>query len=310
MMPRTLAALFACLALLVGFATTQAHAAAQAVSIDIPNLRCIQTRTPGEGKSDEVYLLVHGVVKGKAANSNIPAKGTLKATPKIMPINEKKNAQNLWKGELADGEFAFFTVTLMQANADGKGASKAFTDAVAGALNAVEARGKKTLTAAEYKSLAKDTQKGLHKLVVGVKKLTGRDTKTDHFGGMFSILVWNNGGEVQKRVDPVGLTFGEHYGIDVKTYTKLKYTLDNVLYQDSNGEWYAYQLGPVSDDELTLRPKCLEVEMIDSASGKVRNVHDYLFDVQVKVKGEAQLWELAGEVPGETIVHDYWNWAE
>jgi hypothetical protein len=312
-MTRRFTSLFMAFAALAAFGLASAPrtAGAEEVSIEVPNLRCIQTFTIGENKTDDVYFLVNGVAQGKAFDNRIPDKGTLKAAAKMMPISAKKNPQTLWKGDLADGEFAFVTVSLFQVNPDAKNPIKPYTDALVKALAGVEARSKKTLASKdEFKALAVDTHKAQKNLVVGIKKLLSRELGTDHYGGLFNILVWNHGGQIMKRLDPVGLTFGEHYGTDVKIYTKLKYTLDNVLYQDTNGEWFAYQLGPVSDDEFTIRPKCLETEVVMVNGKKVRNVTDYLFDVQVNVKGKAIRWELAGEMPGETIVHDYWNWAE
>ena len=61
------------------------------------------------------------------------------------------------------------------------------------------------------------------------------------------MLVWNNGQALQ-RLDPVGLSFGEHYGVDPKIYTKIKNTRSNVMVKDDTGDWSEQQLTPLTDD--------------------------------------------------------------
>ena len=80
----------------------------------------------------------------------------------------------------------------------------------------VAERSKKTLTTDESDKLIEETVKAQQEVVAKVKDTFSRDKKTDHFGGLFNIIVWNNNGKITKRLDPVGLTFGEHFGIDAE----------------------------------------------------------------------------------------------
>jgi hypothetical protein len=294
--------------LTLGLASRASAAPAQ---IDADYLRAIQTYTPGENQTDQVYLLVHGVAKGKAFSYRYPEAGTLKASPKTPPITSKKPV-TLWKGDLADGEFAFVNVALMQGEKLTEAQHKAFTEQVAAVL--APAKGAQKIAGEKAaKAVFEPAHEANQKLVKGIKKLFSRDKGTDHYNGSFNLIVWNEAGEFKKRIDPVGLTFGEDYGIDVKHYSKIKYTRENVLYQDEDTkQWFEYQLGPTSDDETAIRIKMLETELIPVAGQDEpqRNVTDYLMDVKVIAGGEPLTWRLSGEEPGPTILHDYWKHAE
>jgi hypothetical protein len=124
-------------------------------------------------------------------------------------------------------------------------------------------------------------------------------------------MVWNNGGKIVKRLDPVGLTFGEHYGTNEKIYTKLKYTRPNVLEKDEAGDWNEVQFAPVDDEEPTVvRVKMLETEYVPDGDQKLRKVTDYLLDVRVQAAGKPLEWELGGEETGTSTLHTYWEYAE
>jgi hypothetical protein len=176
----------------------------------------------------------------------------------------------------------------------------------------VTERSKKTLAEADVKKLAEATVKAQQAVIKDIKKIFSRDKNTDHFGGLFNVLLWNNNGKLVKRLDPVGLTFGEHYGTDEKIYTKLKYTRPNVLVQDDGGEWSQVQLEPLSEDQQTIRVKMLENEFFKKPGGgeTVRNTTDYVAELQVTAGGKPALWELAGEQVGPGALHTYWDWAE
>jgi hypothetical protein len=193
---------------------------------------------------------------------------------------------------------------------DGKDAAKlkGFQEKLAGAVKG--AQGKKTITGDDFDTLLSDAVKGQQAVVTKVKETFSREKNTDHYGGLFNIMVWNSGGKISKRVDPVGLTFGEHYGVDPKIYTKLKYTRQNVLEQDDAGDWNEIQLAPVSDDEDAVRVKMLETEYVKQPDGMVKKVTDYLVDVMVTADGEALTWELGGEQTGPGTLHTYWEYAE
>jgi hypothetical protein len=304
------ASLLAAFASFAGISSSPAQAAPVPVDVNLVALHAIQTYALDEKEDDQVYLLVSGVAGGKDVNQRLPKEGTLPANVKKPPVTKKKPA-SLWKGELADGEFALLTVVLMQ----GKGADaaklKAFADARAAAETKVAERSKKTLAEDDVKKLAEGTVKAQQAALKDVKKTFSRDKQTDHFGGLFNIFLWNNNGKLVKRLDPVGLTFGEHYGTDEKIYTKLKYTRPNVLVQDDGGEWSQVQLEPLSEDQKTIRVKMLENEFLKKPGGEtVRNTTDYLAELQVLANGKPSLWELAGEQVGPGALHTYWDWAE
>jgi hypothetical protein len=128
---------------------------------------------------------------------------------------------------------------------------------------------------------------------------------------MFNVLLWNNG-KLEKRLDPVGLTAGEHYGNDEKTYTKIKYTRNNVAVKDENDEYFPQVMPPISEDKQTVRVKMLETERVkvEGRAVPARNVTDYLADIKVEAGGKPVEWKLAGENVGPSEIHMYWDWAE
>ena len=179
----------------------------------------------------------------------------------------------------------------------------------------VQRRGR--LTADEMKSLATATVKAQQGVVTAVKETLSRDKGTDHFNGLFNVLLFNDKGKLVKRVDPVGLTFGEHFGENEKIYTKIKHTRNNVSVKDADGQYYPQSLPPISDDKLTIRVKMLETEFFKRPDGRrMKNVTDYLADLQVLSGGKPVEWKLAGEnigKPPEEIwptLRMWWDWAE
>ena len=112
------------------------------------------------------------------------------------------------------------------------------------------------------------------------------------------------------RLDPVGLTAGEHFGTKEKIYTKLKNTRPNVMVRDAKGELAEQSLPAISDDGLTIRAKMLETEFVKTPERLVQNTTDYLADLQLIVNGKPAKWNLSGEHPGPDDVHIYWDWAE
>ncbi|MEX2212919.1 MAG: hypothetical protein WD768_02250 [Phycisphaeraceae bacterium] len=301
--------LTACLAVAaaVAFASPPARAAAIDVKVDVPALRCIQTSAVGEGKTDEVYLLVTGIASGKAFSAQLPEGKTLKSSPKQTPIDDK-TAITLWQGKLEDGQFVVVTAVLMAGTkADGKAyfEKKAAADKALGALSA------KSINEDGVEKLRKDLNKASVAFFKAIDELYPKG-KGDTFLGSFDVIVANVDGDVVKRIVPVGLLSGEHYGIKPKRYSKIKYTRENVLMKDASGQWYEAQMDPVSLEEDRIRVKTLEVEMIKpaGAEAEVRNVTDYLFDVRVFKGKVATKWLLNGDHPGPSIVHDYWDYAE
>ena len=284
-------------------------AAATPVQVNLTNLRTIQTFNLDKKGNDDVYLLVTGVAKSQPVNVRLPEAKTWTSNTKQQAVQEKQPV-TLWKGDLASGEFALITVTVMQ----GKGTDDAKIKEYLGRITAAEkdAAGKKTLASADdFKTVAKDALKNERAVITKIKDVFSREKKTDHYGGLFNVLVWNNNGKIVKRLDPVGLTFGEHNGTDVKIYTKLKNTRSNVMVADPNkpGEFAQQSLAPLSDDQATIRVKMLETEYTQEAGRKVRNVTDYLADLQVLDNGKPVKWELQGDNPGADEIHEYWDWA-
>ena len=159
--------------------------------------------------------------------------------------------------------------------------------------------------------MAAETLKAHKALIKGVKQIVGgSEKKTDHYGGQFTLLLWNNGGKIVKRLDPVGLTFGEHAGIDVKTYTKIKRTRRNVMMKDDAGEWYEEEMLMLNDEENAIRVKMLDTEYVKKDGKDFKNVTDYLAEIQVKSDGKALKWKLGGENLGISDVHSWWDWAD
>ena len=284
-------------------------AGATPVQVNLANLRTIQTFNLDKKGNDDVYLLVTGAAKGQPISERLPQGKTWSSTTKQQAVTDKQPV-TIWKGDLASGEFALITVTLMQGKGTDEAKIKEYLGKIADAEK--DAAGKKTLASADdFKTLAKDTLKNERAVITKIKDTFSREKKTDHFGGLFNVLVWNNNGKIVKRLDPVGLTFGEHDGTDVKVYTKLKNTLANVMVADpaKPGEFAQQSLAPLSDDQSTIRVKMLETEFTDNAGRKVRNVTDYLADIQVLDNGKPAKWELQGDNPGKDEIHEYWDWA-
>jgi hypothetical protein len=284
-------------------------AAAVPVEVKLTSVRAIQTYTTDKKGNDTAYLLVNGVAKGQAMEARYPKEKTWEAGPKKAAVTEKAPI-SLWTGDLADGEFALVTVIVMQGKGEDAAKNKAFVASLTDAAKKVAELGKKTLTADDAKALTAGVLKGQREVITKVKDTYAREKNTDHFGGLFNVFVWNNGGTITKRLDPVGLTFGEDFGTDVKIYTKLKNTRDNVFVQADSGEWSAQSLAPVSDDQETVRVKMLETEFFKIDNREVKNITDYLADIQVLADGKAQKWTLGGEQPGPDEIHVFWDFAQ
>src|SRR5207302_8208772 len=128
---------------------------------------------------------------------------------------------SLWRADLGSDEFALVTATVIQAKGPSdSGKVKDFRDQKSEAEKKVAERSKPKLSQGEFDTLHDELLKAQRKVVLGIKKFLPRDPNTDHYGGMFDILIWNDNGTLKKRLDPLGLTFGEHYGVDPKIYTK------------------------------------------------------------------------------------------
>lgn len=297
--------------------------AAVPVEVKLDSLRCIQTQALDMKVDDQVYAVVSGVAKGEEVSLRIPESGTLAAAPKKVPVAEPVS---LWKGELDNGQFVHLTFTLLIApegeeTAD-PAATKSFLDAVNAAGKSVSLREKKTLTADEMKTLADETLKAHREVITNVKETLERSKKTEVFAGQFTVTMLNDGGKIVKRIDPVGLTFGEHFGTDVKIYSKLKLTRNNVLIQDEGGQYFPQQLQPVSQDRTQVRVKMLETEFVKKETGKtnddgtpatrlVKNVTDYVAEIAVTAEGKPLTWTLGGEHPSDKgPLHPYWDFAE
>jgi hypothetical protein len=286
-----------------------ASAAPVPVKVELSALRAIQLNTTEKDADDDVYLVVQGVAKGADVQKRVPDSGTLKANRKKQPITDKQPV-TLWQGELDNGEYAFLTVLTFQGQGKDTAKVKQLQDQLAAAGKAE--RSKKTLTPDDAKALATATVKAQQAVIKDVKNTFSREKKTDHYGGLFNVLVWNNNGKITKRLDPVGLTFGEHYGLDAKIYTKLKYTRNNVFEQDpDNKDWFETQYGPLNDDEDAVRVKMLETEYIKTPEGDAnKKVTDYLADVKVYQGDKALKWATGGEHPGPGTLHTWWEYAE
>lgn len=281
------------------------------VEVDMTNLRAIQTYDLGKG-DDQAYLLVNGVAQGKEFMQKVPADKTYTVGPK-KPVASVKEPVALWKGDLNDGEFAYLTVTLMQGSKPDDAKTKELQEKLSAAEKKAAGRDAAKGTKESVEKLAAETLKAEVEVIKDVKKVLSREAKTDHYGGLFNVLVWNNGGTIVKRVDPVGLTFGEHYGVDPKIYTKIKNTRPNVMMQDeATKEWAEQQVTPLSDELDAVRVKGLEAELVKPAAGgePEKHVTDYLVELQVKADGKPLKWKLGGEQTGPDDLHVYWDFAE
>ena len=287
------------------------RAAAVPVTVDCTSLIDIQSYNIGEEVGDKAYLVVTGTADGKAIDQRVPADKTWTVGPKKPAIDPKKPVE-LWKGSLDDNGFVALTVTLFQGEGNDAALNKKFFQAINSAEQKVPALAGKTLASpADLKKLAEDKVKADQSVVTKIKDFYSRDKKTDHFGGLFTLIVWNNNGKLLKRLDPVGLTFGEHYGNDPKVYSKLKNTRNNVLMKNEQGEWEEQQLEPLSDDQTGVRVKELETEYIKQGDQNIRHTTDYV--VEIKVIGpdnKPLVWNTEGEVTGIDAIHTYWPYAD
>jgi hypothetical protein len=281
------------------------------VEIGLTSLRAIQTSLPNKA-DEQAFLLVTGVASGKEFSQHLPADQPSWTIGPKKPVASDKQPIALWKGELGDGEFALVTVALFQGKSPDAAKVKEFESKLADSNKSAAARSKPRLAKAEFDNLHDDTLHAQQKLITTVKKILPHDKDNpDHYGGLFDILVWNNAGQSQKRVDPVGLTFGEHYGVDPKIYTKIKNTRANVMIKDdATGEWAEQQVTPLNDDQDALRVKMLETELIKTGPEPAKNTIDYLAEIQVKANGKALKWELGGIQTGPSDLHTYWDFAE
>jgi hypothetical protein len=301
------------LGLAIAALSATARGAGVPVNIECTSLIDIQSYNLGEDASDQAYLMVTGVAGGKAIDERLPKDGAWTAAPKKMPV-DAKNPAELWKGDLDNGQFVALTVTLMQ----GKGADTALNKKFLDELNAADQKvpgytGATLASADDLKKLAEATLKADQAVITKIKDLYSRDKNTDHYGGQFTLIVWNNNGKLVKRLDPVGLTFGEHYGNDAKVYSKLKNTRNNVLVKNDQGEWEEQQLEPLNDDQTAVRVKELETEMIKQPAGAdpLRHTTDYLLEVKVLGPDNKPLvWNAEGEVTGIDNIHTYWPYAD
>lgn len=279
------------------------------VSLELDGLRAIQT-SPLDKSEDQAYLLVSGIANGKEFSEQFPKDKPWTIAPK-KPVATVKEPVTLWKGDLADGEFAVVTVTLMQGKLADATKSKDHTDKLAAAGKTVAERAKPKLTQTDFENLCSQTLKAELPIIKDIKKTFSREQNTDHFGGLFNVTIWNNAGKIVKHLDPIGLTFGEHYGIDAKIYTKIKNTRPNVMMKDeATGEWSEQQLAPLTDDQMAVEVKMLETELVKIDGKPTKNTTDYVAELQVKADGKPIKWELGGMQPGPTEVHTYWEFAE
>src|SRR5688500_8060317 len=139
---RFLTGLVVALAGVLAGGTPGAFAAPIAVTVNMPNLRCIKNYQVIAKEDDQVYLTVNGVAKGADLNKRVPESGAMEANSKKPPVTAEKPV-TLWEGELADGEFALLTVTLFHGKGDD--AAKAFQTQLAESTKGVAERSKKML---------------------------------------------------------------------------------------------------------------------------------------------------------------------
>lgn len=293
-----------------GLTTAAAHAAAVPVTVNCTSLIDIQSYNVGEDAKDTAYLLVTGNADGKPIDERVPKSGTWTVGQKQTPVDAKHPVE-LWKGDLDNGQYLLLTVTMLQGKGD-DALNKKYLGALAAAEQKLPGWNGTTLKSADdLKKLAEAKLKADQSVVSKIKNFYSREKGTDHFGGQFTLIVWNNNGKFVKRIDPVGLTFGEHYGNDIKIYSKLKNTRNNVLMKNEQGEWEEQQLEPISDDQSEVRVKELETEYIKQAKGNpLRHVTDYLVGVTVTAGGKPLTWNTDGEVTGIDAIHTYWQFAD
>lgn len=290
-----------------------AQAAGVPVTVDATSIRAIQTYTMGRNATDQVYLLVTGSATGKPIDQRIPSGDqTLTAGPKEPAINPDKPI-TLWKGDLDTSQYLLLTVTLMQGKGADQARNKQFLSEIQSADKSVPEFGQPTLASADdLKKLAEGIVKAQQGVIKNIKKIYSREMKTDHYGEQFTLIVWNHNGKLEKRLDPVGLTFGQHYGNDEKIYTKLKNTRNNVLVKDAQGQWGEQQMEPLNDDQTAVRVKGLETEWVKQPTGNpIRHVTDYLVEIKVLGPENKPLgWSTEDEVTGIDPIHTYWHYAD
>jgi hypothetical protein len=283
------------------------HAASVPAEVDLTAVRTIQLASLDSKTPDQVYLLITGIAAGKDVSDRIPKDKTLLAAPKEPAVS---SPIPIWKGDLDNGQFALLTVTLMMGDGTDDVKVKGFLDKLTAADKQTPEWSKPTLAAEDVPKFAPGLLKNQQPLIVKIKDIFSREAKTDHYGGQFNVLVWNNNGKIVKRLDPIGLTFGEHFGTDLKIYSKLKATRSNVLLKDDSGQWTEQQLLPLDDDETTVRVKMLETEA-QPTDKNTKHVTDYLAEVQVKdATGKPMHWTLEGENTGYDVVHTYYDYAD
>jgi hypothetical protein len=287
-------------------------AAAVPVEVDCSSITAIQTYNVGEAATDQAYLLVSGTADGKAIGERFPKTGTWPAGVKQPPVENKKPVE-LWKGSLEDGHYALLTVVLMQGEGKDEAKAKELMSKLDAAEKGIGGLSKPTLGSADdLKKLATDKVKADQSVITKIKDIFSRDKNTDHYGELFTLIVWNNGGKVMKRLDPVGLTFGEHNGLDVKIYSKLKNSRNNVINKNDKGQWEMVQFEPTNDDSTEVRVKGLETEYIPQPGGAnpIRHVTDYLVGITVKAGDKAVTWTTEDQQNNEDAIHVYWNYAD
>src|SRR5262249_50297530 len=146
---------------LAGFFALAARAVP--VSVDMIDLRCVQTFNTTKTGDDDAYLLITGVAGGKEFSDRLPKDKAWTVAP--------KEPSTLWKGALGAGEFALVSITLMQ----GKGADaakiKEYLDKKAEAEKKVAERAKPKLTQGEFDNLHDESLKADRKFIEQVKKI-------------------------------------------------------------------------------------------------------------------------------------------
>jgi len=287
-----------------------APAAAVPVTIECTDIITIQPYNVGEGATDQAYLMVTGAAAGKPIEGRFPQTGSWEAAPKKPAVNPKQPV-TLWKGELDNNQYVLLTVVLMQGKGQDASKNQGFMSKLANAEKADTSKG--TLSSPDdLKKVAEDSIKAEQAVITKVKDTYSREKKTDHYGALCNVIVWNQNGTLQKRLDPVGLTFGEHNGNDIKIYSKLKNTRNNVLSKDEKGEWEELQFEPTSDDSTEVRVKGLETEFIPQAGGgnPLRHVTDYLMGITVVGNGKPLTWTAEDQQNNQDAIHVYWNFAD
>jgi hypothetical protein len=273
------------------------------VKVELPNIRTIQPNA-GKDKIDDIYLLVTGVAQAQAVARQVPEGKPWKSSPKAPAVTEKAPVV-LWEGKLDEGQFVALTVAAFAGDKIDDAKRKAYFEKKAGSDKKVTGLTGKI----DAKPALDELRVALNKENVAFYKAIGElfpKRKGDNYVGAFDVIVVNVGGKILKRVMPTGLLAGEHYGIKVKQYSKLKHTLSNVLIKEPDGQTYTTTLPPWGDDQELVRVKMTEVELV----GDVNTVTDYLTDVKISAAGKPLTIELAGEHAHTSSKHVYWDWSE